>query len=316
MELVFDHPYYLVLLLSLPLLYFSHFYFMKHVRRKAMKFANFEAMKRVTGSRMITKNIWQLVLRMFVLFLFIMSSAGPVLWYKGDENYNDFSLAIDTSASMLAEDLSPDRFRAAKSAAAKFIDNLDSSTNVAVISFSGVSLVKLILSADLGKVKSEIDSLEITPAGGTDIGSAIITGVNVLLSGRKAKAIILLTDGSQTTGVFVEDSIDAGIFYAKENHVIVHTIGIGTDAGKVGYLPMDLGAAYDRDTLQKIADETGGKFYEARDSEELEIAFAEIATIKNEGYLSIDFRFGLVLIGLVLLFLEWGMVNTKYRAVP
>ncbi|MBN2422648.1 VWA domain-containing protein [Candidatus Woesearchaeota archaeon] len=316
MEVVFEHPFYLILLLSIPLLILTHFYFFRHIKKKAIKFANFEALKRVTGSTLITKNTSLLILRLVIITLLILSASGPVLWYKGKENYNDFVLTIDTSASMLTEDLYPDRMRAAKQAALAFVDTLDSRTQIGVVSFSGVALIEDLLSIDMNKIKQTINNLDIMTAGGTDIGTALITSTNILGQGIKSKTIILLTDGSQTTGSFVNDPVSSGINYAKKHHVIVHTIGIGTEQGISGYLPLNISAVYDKETLERIAEETGGKFFEARNEDELLEAFSEIASLKNEAFLDIDLRFGLMMISLILIFVEWGLINTKFRAVP
>ncbi len=316
MEIIFEHPAYLVLLLSLPLLWLSHYYFLRNIKRKAIKFANFEALKRVTGSTLITNNNMVLLIRLATLALFVVSAAGPVFWYKGDVNTNDYVIALDTSASMLAEDIPPDRLRAAKQVALEFMDTLDVKTQVGIVTFAGIPHVESLLTSNLPYVKSKIEDAEIMVAGGTDIGSALITSTNVLLLGRKSKTIILLTDGTQTTGSFVEDGMQAGIAYAHRNHVIIHPIGIGTKEGIAGYLPMNLSASYDSDVLKGAASSTGGRYFEAVDSASLRSAFEEIALLKEEAYVSTDLRFGLLMIGLILLFVEWGMINTRYRAVP
>ncbi|MFH0874418.1 MAG: VWA domain-containing protein [archaeon] len=316
MEVIFDYPLYLILLLSIPLLVVTHFYLLRHIRRKAMKFANFEALRRVTGSDLITKNMFLLVFRCVTLTILVFSAAGPVIWYKGKENHNDYVITIDTSASMLAEDFFPDRLRAAKKVATDFLGTLDLRTQVAVVSFSGIPKVESLLSSETSQAMAKINELEIMAAGGTDIGSAIVTSTNILLLGRKSKTIILLTDGSQTTGTFVDDSLKSGVAYAKKNHVIIHTIGIGTGNAPSGYLPINVSASYEKDSLAAIALQTGGKFFEANNEEELAAAFSEINALKDEAYLDLDLRFGLLMIGVLMLFLEWGLLSTKYRAVP
>jgi Ca-activated chloride channel family protein len=316
MELRFENPYYLVLLLSIPLLIITHFYFLRKTKKKAMKFANFEALKRVTGKKLITKNIPLLVLRLIILALLILSASGPVIWYKGQESHNDFVLAIDTSASMLNEDLSPNRLSSAKESALEFVESLDSRTRVGLVTFAGVSFINSLLTRNLEDIKNKIEKIDITTVGGTDLGTALVTSTNVLLQGKKAKSIILLTDGSQTTGSFVENPVKSGTYYAKNNHVIVYTIGVGTGQGTATYVPLNITAVYDKTTLQYIASETGGKFFEANNEQELKSAFDEIASLKSQAFLDIDLRFGLMMVSLLLLFLEWGLKNTRYRAIP
>jgi Ca-activated chloride channel family protein len=139
MKIVFDNPQFLWYLISVPVLVLSHFLFLKYTKRKAIRFANFEALKRVSGERLITKNLTILVLRSLTLTILILAVAGPVYWYKGLSNDNDFVLALDTSASMTAKDLKPTRLEAAKQAAEAFVNSLSSRTNLGLVTFSSQS---------------------------------------------------------------------------------------------------------------------------------------------------------------------------------
>ena len=190
-KLTFENPIFLWYLLSIPLLIYTHFYLFRHAKVKAMQFANFEALKRVTGERLITKNIIILTLRVLTLTCVIMAATGAVFWYEGMVNENDFVIAIDVSASMTAQDVLPTRFDAAKNAALEFVDKLESKSNIGIITFSGTTLIETTLIDNKATVKKTIENLEITKTGGTDISGAIITGTNILLSSEKGKAIIL-----------------------------------------------------------------------------------------------------------------------------
>ena len=316
MQIVFEHPYYLILLLSIPLMILTHFYFLKKTKKKAMKFANFEALKRVTGEKLITKNLILLILRIVIIVLLIFGVSGPVLWYNGFKNSNDIVLAIDTSASMLTEDIKPTRLTAAKESCENFIDRLDSRTNIGIVSFAGVAKIESLLISNSEKLETIIKNLNTIPAGGTNIAEALVTSTNMLIKSNKGKVIILLTDGSQTTGGFVGDPLQAGINYVTENHIVVHTIGIGTKHGTSGYAPINLTSVYNKEVLRDISEKTGGKFYEAKNKESLEEVFNELSSSKSETFLDIDLRYGLVMISLILLFVEWGLKNTRFRAIP
>ena len=89
----------------------------KHYKKKAMVFANLETLKRVTGKKVISKHLFVFILRMIVFIAIIFSLSQPFITYDGEEQKTDYILAIDTSASMTASDLSPTRFEAAKTAA-------------------------------------------------------------------------------------------------------------------------------------------------------------------------------------------------------
>ena len=318
MDLTFNNPGYLWLLLSLPLLAVTHFILLKYSKKKAMKFVNFEAMRRVSGITLLTKNISILVLRLSILLFLILAASGTSFWYYGKANENDFVLAIDASASMSTKDFEPSRLEVAKDAGIEFVDSLTTKTEVGLVSFSGIAFIEQLPTADLLKVKQRINNIDIMVSGGTDLSAAIITSTNMLLNSRKGKTIILLTDGSNTAGPFVDDTIQRGIDYAKKHHVIVHTIGIGTNESLVGFLPEELGvkSIFDASALEKIADETNGQFYKAEDKEDLISAYNDISEISEEGFLSIDLSFIFLLIALIIVFIEWGLINTRFRALP
>ncbi|MBN2368510.1 VWA domain-containing protein [Candidatus Woesearchaeota archaeon] len=317
MEIVFQYPMSLLLFLVVPVLIVLHYYFFEHNKKRAMKFANFSAMKRVTGTHLITKNTGQLVIRVIVISLFTLGTAHPVMWYEGKSSTTDYVLAIDTSASMVAEDVLPDRLTVAKQAAASFIDNLEAQTEIGLISFSGVSYIKSPLTTGYGDLKDKLSMIEIQLSGGTDIGSALITATNLLASSKKSKSVILITDGSDTSGVFVEDSVQTAVEYVADSHVVVHTIAIGTGIGKAGYVEdLPLGVSLDLDSLRYIADRTGGMFYEVKSTAEIASAFSQIENHSEEAPVSVDLYPYLMAFAIVLLLVEWGLLNTKFRAIP
>lgn len=318
MDLTFNNPGYLWLLLSLPLLAITHFILLRYTKRKAMKFVNFEAMKRVSGVTLLTKNISILVLRLGILLFFILGVAGTTFWYYGEANENDFVIAIDASASMTTNDFEPSRLEAAKESAINFVDSLTTKTEIGVVSFAGIAFIEQLPTANLLKVKQEISEIDIMIAGGTDLSAAIITSTNILLNSRKGKTIILITDGSNTAGPFVDDIIQRGIDYAKKHHVVVHTIGIGTNESLVGFLPEELGvmSVFDTSALERIANETNGEFYKAENREEVNVAYENISEMSEKGFLSIDLSYTFLLIALIIVFIEWGLINTRFRALP
>ena len=90
MYLSFEHPTYLWYLLSIPLLIVTHYAFLKYTRRRALKFANFQALKRVTDEKVVTKNHIQLIIRCAIIISLILAMAQTTLWYKGQSNNNNF----------------------------------------------------------------------------------------------------------------------------------------------------------------------------------------------------------------------------------
>lgn len=315
----FENPLFLWYLLSVPLIVISHFFLLKHTKKKAMKFANFDALKRVTGNYIITKNWTVLALRVCILLLLIFAAAGTIFWYDGQKNNNDFVLAIDVSASMTAEDIKPTRLDAAKAEALTFVEQLDTQGNIGLISFGGVAIIETIPIESKRAVMTTIEELEIQETGGTNIGGAIVTGTNLLLNTEdRGKTIVLLSDGSNTAGPFIDDSIERAIAYAAEKRVKVHTIGFGTNTGPLGYLKefYQINATYDETNLLKISNATSGTYYRAPDRTTLQAAYEAISADATEAILRLDLSYGLLLGALLLLFVEWGLLNTRFRKVP
>jgi Ca-activated chloride channel family protein len=193
-----------------------------------------------------------------------------------------------------------------------FVGSLSGYAEVGVLSFAGVSFVKQRPTSDMSKASKSIENISIELAGGTAIGSAIISSVNLFANPEKARVIVLLTDGQNNVGPSVEEAI----MYANENHVTVHTIGIGTEeGGEFPEMNLTFVSKLDSETLEMIANETNGKYYEASDESELSKVYEDIA-LSSVKKLSMDISLIFLITALVLLFVEWGLINTKYRTLP
>ena len=318
MYLTFDHPVYLWYLLSIPVLIVTHYAFLKYTRRRALKFANFQALKRVSDEKIITKNYTVLTFRIIIIACIVLAIAGTTLWYRGISNKSDFVIAIDTSASMTAQDFIPSRLEAAKDYANTLIDNLESASTIGVISFAGTSFIEHLPSNDKLELKTAVSNIQIAQEGGTDIPGAIVTGSNMLLNSKNGKSIILVTDGSNTVSFFNKDPIGGGVSYAKKNNVIVYTIGLGTNSGPIGYLPeyYNISSVYDADTLVRIANGTGGKYYYAGSNQELESTYKDILSQTKEADLPLPMDMIFAIAAFILLLVEWGMISTRFRGLP
>jgi Ca-activated chloride channel family protein len=317
-EITFENPVYLWYLLSIPLIIYTHFYLLRRSKAKAMKFANFEAIKRVTGEKLMTRNILPLIIRVVVIICVILAASGAIFWHEGEVNNNDFVIAIDTSASMTAQDILPTRLDAAKKTAIDFVNSIKSSSNIGIESFAGAVFIESVSMNNKESLRKTIENIQTSETGGTDIAGAIITGTNMLLASDKGKVIILITDGSNTLGAFIENSVDNSIDYANRNHVVIHTIGVGSEAGPIGYLPeyYNISAVYGENTLLKISNSTGGQYYKALNTDDLAAAYKNISEAAQKSLVPLKLSYGLMLIALVLLFVEWGLINTKFRKIP
>jgi len=273
-------------------------------------FANFPAIERVTGQKLMSKNYLLLVLRMVTFSILILAISGPVLWYTGRSSNFDFVLAIDASGSMAATDYNPNRLEAAKEAAKIFVENAPIDSNIGIISFSGIPFLKQMPMNDFEVVKNAIDDIQIEYVGGTAIGSAIIESSTILMGGGKARRVLLLTDGQNNVGPDITDAIA----YANDKHVIIDTIGLATKEG--GNVPgTTFVSVLDEETLKNISKSTRGAYYRVENETELAEAYRRLA-IASEQKLSENITVHTLFLAFILLFLEWGLLNTKFRTIP
>jgi Ca-activated chloride channel family protein len=230
------------------------------------------------------------VLRLAALGCLIIVLARPQLkdnWRTTSTEGTDIVIALDVSSSMLARDFKPNRLEAAKKVASKFIAGRESD-NIGVVIFAGESLTGLPMTVDRSQLISYIESINMDMLeDGTAIGDGIATSLNRLKEGKaKSKSIILLTDGSNNTGVVAPISASE---VAKELGVKIYTIGIGTNGnapyptqnifGKIEYTMQPV--VIDEATLRTIAESTGGKYFRATGNKVLEEVFAEIDALEK-----------------------------------
>lgn len=230
------------------------------------------------------------VVRLATLACLIIVMARPQLrdsWRTTSTEGTDIVIAMDVSSSMLARDFDPDRFEAAKDVAAKFIAGRESD-NIGIVVFAGESLTGVPMTVDRAQLLQYLQNLRMNILeDGTAIGDGIATSLNRLKEGKaKSKSIILLTDGSNNTGVVAPVTASE---VAKELGVKIYTIGIGTNGnapyptrtvtGRIEFQPQPV--VIDEATLRTIAESTGGKYFRATGNRVLEEVFAEIDALEK-----------------------------------
>jgi Ca-activated chloride channel family protein len=309
MEITFTDLQYLWFLFAIPVLIIVHFASLRSTKRKALKFANFEAIERITGGRILSKNLSLLTVRLIVVILFVLALAGTTYWYSGPGSNFDFVLAIDSSNSMLTNDFTPNRIEAAKIRAGEFLNMISTNSNVAIVSFAGTSIIEQDLSNEFSKVKNAIESIQARNIGGTDIGEALITSSNLLIHPERPGVIILLTDGQNNVGVPLEDALT----YTSKKNIIIYTIGIGTKKGGnyIGNISLKL----DEETLKMIAEKTDGKYFKAETDQSLRETYKQIAAI-TETKIKRELGVPFFVLSLILVLMEWVMINTRYKTIP
>ena len=186
-------------------------------------------------------------------------------------------LVMDVSGSMAAEDVAPYRLRAAQDAALRFADEAPRNYQIGLVSFSGEASLLLPPTTDRAAFERAIESL--VPDGATAVGDAVMTALDAVREsdaptqdGRFESArILLLSDGSSTTGVPVATAEDE----ASRMGVPVFTVALGTEEGV-----LDNGQRVppDAPALEGLAEATGGDFYETRDAESLGAVYERLGS--------------------------------------
>ena len=209
-------------------------------------------------------------------------------WATSDVEGTDIVVAMDVSTSMLAKDFRPNRLEAAKDVATRFVSGRDHD-NIGLVLFAGESYTMVPMTMDNAMLVNAIHEVNTQLLeDGTAIGDGIATSINRIKDGKAvSKSIILLTDGSNNTGV-VAPLTAAEI--AKKYDIKIYTIGVGSNgtapypvaidfAGNIQY--QNLPVVIDESTLRKIAAATGGKYFRATSKAVLNDIFKEIDSLEK-----------------------------------
>ncbi len=200
----------------------------------------------------------------------------------------DIVLTLDNSTSMAAEDFKPkNRLAVAKESVRKFIEGRKND-RIGLVVFAGRGYTRCPLTLDYQVLSELVDRTEMaTQDEGTAIGMGLVTALNRLRdSDAKSRVIVLLTDGRSNRGE-IDPTTAAEL--AKTLGVKVHAIGIGT-RGEAPYPIQDpfLGKRYvylradvDDETLTKVAESTGGKYFRATDPDSLSGILEQIDTMET-----------------------------------
>jgi len=305
--IIFTRPEYLVLLFAIPIMIIVHFFSLRSIKKRSLKFANFEAIARVKGADIFSKNLTILYINILIIILVVFAISGASMTRQVSASDVSFILALDASTSMDSSDIFPTRLDVAKKAAVDFLDRVPEKTRLGVVSFSGTAFVEQELTENKQEVKMALENLGIKQVGGTDILGAITLSAN-LLREEDARTIILISDGQANVNT-LQDIID----YANKNQIMIHSLGIGTGAGVEG----ESGAVFkiSEDTLKTISQNTEGKYYNIEEIDDFYYSLNDIIEITKKRDVN-DLSLYLMIAALALFILNFVLVNTRYRSLP
>ena len=332
--MTFAHPFLLLLLLLLPLLAWLK------GRRGAPPAFVYSSVQLVRAMQNIHRSRFGGFLgslRWLALALGIVALAQPRLAKSTTEikaSGVDIVVALDLSGSMISEDFEVrgervNRFHMARSVLKGFIDKRPND-RIGLVLFASQAFIGTPLTLDHDFVQANLDRLEIgaIDQNSTAIGDGLGTAVNRLRDLKaKSKIVILMTDGQNNSGK-LDPRLAAEA--AASLKVKVYTVGIGMRGqapmpardmfGRKVYqmVPVDI----DEETLQKIADQTGGKYYRADNAEKFQQIYNEIdqlekteASVKKYTQFTELFPW-LAAAGLAVLLMELVLAQTAFRRLP
>ena len=270
--------YLLLLILLIP--YLLWYFLCGKGKEPTIKMSDTFAYQHISKSWRIRMIHLPMFLRCLVYTLVVIVLARPQTynsWDNKDAEGIDIMLTMDISASMLTEDVFPNRIEVAKEVASDFISGRPND-NIGLTIFAGEAFTQCPMTVDHAALLNLLHNVrtDLVVKGliqdGTAIGMGLANSVSRLKDSKaKSKVIILLTDGSNNVGS-ISPMTAASI--AKKYGIRIYTIGLGK--GSEG----DLGAI-DYKTLQNIAVSTNGEFYRAQSQAELSKIYQDIDKLEK-----------------------------------
>jgi Ca-activated chloride channel homolog len=269
-------------------------------RRYAMRFTTVEMLDEVAPDRPGWRRHLTALGLIMAAVVATIAFARPVIAGEALESSKLVVLAIDTSISMEAEDVSPSRIDAAREAAGEFLDAVPEGVAVGVVGFDGTAHHLISPTTRIDAVRRVIEgSIDHGSLGeGTAIGEAVFLGIEAIESSAEAGAeadggeapssgeavgtIVVLSDGETTMGRSNDEAATA----ARSAGIPVHTIAFGTDSGTIqdpfsGEIPVPV----NEQALAELARQTDGKAMTAVSVEQLSQVYEDLGrsvTVERE----------------------------------
>lgn len=290
MSLHWANAWALLLLLGLPALLYAQSR-PSNRRLTSVGFSDLRLLSWSKSARPSYQGRLPLALLVLSLILAILAMARPQEGYTKHtitKSGIDIMLCLDTSSSMKAMDLTPNRLAAAIEVSKNFVEGRGDD-RIGLVVFAAQAMTSCPLTTDHGAIGLYLDNVQIgiTGTDGTAIGNGLATAINRLKKAEgKSKVIILLTDGRNNAG---ELDPMAAAKLAKTFGIRIYTIGAATRGAApvpvtdpFGFKrQVNVRVDLDEETLQKIALETGGKYYRATDTQSLQEVYVEIDRLEK-----------------------------------
>jgi Ca-activated chloride channel family protein len=325
----FKNPAWFWLLLIIPIL---AFYFWRYKRFKAptVQISSADAFSRIPPTLKTRLVNVPLFARLLAFVFLIVALARPQSSSSSSNVTTEgisIVIALDISASMLAEDFKPNRIECAKKVAQQFIDGRPNDL-IGLVIFSGESFTQCPITSDHSVLRNVLKDVQ--PGmliDGTAIGEGLATAISRVKDAKtKSKVVVLITDGVNNSGAIPPST--AGEI-AKTFDVRVYSIGVGTKGMAPYPFKTPFGIQYqnmevqiDEALLSQVAQNTDGKYFRATGNKALENVFNEIDRLEKSKIEVTEFNrhtdeyLPYALIGLALILLELILRYTLLKSLP
>ena len=282
----FREPLLLVGLALIPLALVAYIVAQRRQRRFAVRYTNIDVLASVAARVGWTRHVPAL-LALLALAALLIALARPERTVAADQRQAAVVMVTDTSGSMLATDVAPNRLTAAQKAGHALVDKLPRDFRLGLVGFGTAAEQLVEPTTDKERVRAGLNGLKF--AGKTAMGDGLALGLEAArapvanelgVPQRLPAALVLLSDGANTAGS--EDPITVAE-RARRYRIPVYTVALGTQQGYLEHTRRD-GTTWrepvppDTTTLQEIARETRGRYFEAADAEQLTEIYRGLGT--------------------------------------
>ncbi len=351
--MTFTWPGFLWLMLLIPAFIWLLWRLGQRRERTAQVFADAHLLGSVVRQPPTAHVRWPLALQILALALLLFASSRPVAAPPLPTNRAAIILAIDTSRSMQATDLTPSRLQAAKSTAKEFIKLSPATTKIGLVGFSDSASALVMPTTNRDELLEAIDRLKISQ--NTSVAAAIVTGVRMLPGRRELKmppellppgmqstpqsqpdlpksedkaeknpppgSIVILSDGasnvSTNPGLPTQNVLEIASKFAKDHNVRVYTFPLGKQGGAVVQLKgQTFYIPFEPKTLEQVAQSTGGKNVYPPNADALKAVTKELGTLIRWEATRLEISSLLSGLAVLLMLLAGGLSLRWQRRVP
>jgi Ca-activated chloride channel homolog len=312
--MTFLSPLRLVLLIAPLALAAAYLIALRTRQRYTVRFTSVALLESVAPRRPGWQRHVAPVVLAVALVVMILGFARPAHASKVPRQRATVVLALDTSGSMGASDVSPSRLVAAEQQARKFVNGLPSGIKVGLVSFDSTARVLVTPTADRSTVLSALDQLQL--GGGTATGDAISLALDTVAAqsgGTSEKAvpaaIVVMSDGTPTIGRADQtplETVNEASAAAKHTGVPVDTIAFGTATGTVHIQGQEVAVPSDPAAMASIAQQTNGKTFTAETAGQLSSVYSQIGRLVGYDTVTHELTAGFTGAATVLLILAAG----------